>query len=473
MSVPLLFGALSSCAPSVRLNQPDVRLPASFETAPAPAPIPAAPLDTWWRDFHDPQLTSLVSTALARSTTIRLAYARIDEARAQRRQTRAGTLPSGGLSGSATERGSEAVWGSGVSQNGSESYQANFSPSWEIDLFGRLATIRKRADLDNAASTLDFYGVRLALAADVATALFRARSLAVQLDDAGEALRIARDLAKTADLGLAHGLTSGQDVARLQASVASNAAEVSRLAAALQSSKRSLLILVGTPDAPTESLEIERILDAPPAVPAFTPGMLLTRRPDVLAAEIDVQSAAATVKISRLALFPQFSIQAGAGLSATGGSNSGGTGIWSLIAGFAAPVLDRARLLAAMRVSEARGQQAIISYERAVQTAFGEAENALTSVAADERRTAELERAASSARTAFDAARKGYAAGLTDLTTLLQTEQTWRQNRSAFSSAKAALLVDTVNAIRAFGGGWNPDAQTTPEQQRPDTSGNP
>lgn len=461
-----LFGA-ASCAPSVRLPSASVGLPAEFERIPAPTGSEAVSLDRWWEQFGDSQLAGLVATALERSTTARLAYARIAEARAVRNQARASTLPSGSLSGTVTEQGSGSLWGNGLGQNASTAFQANFSPSWEIDLFGRLAATRDRADLDYRSSALDFYGTRLALAGDVAASLFQARYLAVQLDNARETLRIAGELAATAELGFARGLTSGQDAARLRADRASGEAEVVRLEAELRAAKRSLLILIGEPDRTTDSLPIEARLAPPPALPAATPGLILTRRPDVRGAEADLAAAARTVQIDRLALFPRFTLQPGLGLSAAAGA---GTGLWSLAAGVAVPILDRARLLAALRISEARGQQAVIGYERAVQTAFGEAENALTRVEAGSRRVVQLEQAESQSRYAFEAARRGYAAGLTDLTTLLQSERTWRQNRATLNAGRFALLSDTVAAIRALGGGWDPQADLGPAAVLPATT---
>jgi NodT family efflux transporter outer membrane factor (OMF) lipoprotein len=464
---------VAGCAPSVHLAPADTHLPPAFEAPATTGTGDAFVLDHWWEDFRDPQLNHLVSIALERSTTIRLAYARIAEARAMRGETRASTLPTGNLSASATGQGSERLWGSDLSQEGHASYQASFSPSWELDLFGRLAAIRTRADLDFQSSALDFYGARLALAGDVAGGLFQARFLATQLADARDSLVIAQDLARSGALGREHGLFSDQDAAQLDADVASGEAEVTRLEAELRAAKRSLLILTGDATAATDTLAIAPRLDAPPPLPDLAPGTLLMRRPDVRGAEIALQSAIETIKIDRLALFPRFSVAPGVGLSATGDSAGGGTGLWSLVAGLTVPVLDRARLLAGLRVSEARGQQAVISYERAVQAAFGEAENALTRVAAGSRRIVQLERATARAKAAFDAARGGYAAGLTELTTLLQTERIWLQNRSVLSAARFALLSDTVTAVRALGGGWNPEASLDPHAPIPAASDTP
>ncbi len=459
--------AAAGCAPAVHLPPAEVGLPPAFERPPAPASAPAGEalaLDRWWEQFGDAQLTSLIATALERSTTARLAYARMAEARATRSQARAATLPSGSLTGTATEQGSGRLWGTGVDQDPNASFQGTFYPSWEIDLFGRLAATRTRADLDYRSSALDFYGTRLALAGDVAAGLFQARYLAVQLDNARETLRIASELAATGELGLARGLTSGQDAARLRADRASGEAEVVRLEGELRAAKRSLLILIGEPTAATDTLAIEPTLSPPPALPAATPGLILTRRPDVRGAEADLAAAAQTVKIDRLALFPRLTLQPGLGLTAAAG---GGTGLWSLAAGLPVPILDRARLLAALRISEARGRQAVITYERTVQTAFGEAENALTRVEAGTRRVGQLDQAARQSRYAFDAARRGYAAGLTDLTTLLQSERTWQQNRATLDAGRFALLSDTVTAIRALGGGWDPQADLGPDAVLP------
>lgn len=451
--------ALAGCAPPVRISRPVTTLPQQFE-APAATPAESVDLDRWWLAFNDPQLTGLIDSALDRSTTARLALTRLEQARAVRSLARAGTLPSGSLSASATEQGSEHLWGTGMSSPGQEGYSVNFLPSWELDLFGRLSAIREQADVDREAATYDFHAARLALAADVASSLFQARGTAVDLDTARQTREISARLAQTARIGFDRGLTSGQDLARLEADAASSAAEVTRLEAELQAAKRSLLILVGTPDAPTQSLDIAAALEAPPQLPAVTPGILLARRPDVLSAGLALQSAILDARIDRLALFPRFAISPGLGLTANGSPGAGGTGIWSLAANLTMPILDRARLLAQFRLSEARGEEAVVNYEKAVQTAFGEAENALVRLQAARARMSQLEEAEERSRTAYEIATRGYRAGLTDLTTLLQTQRTWLQARAARNQGRLALLTGTVTTVRALGGGWTGDGQT-------------
>lgn len=458
----------------MHISRPDTVLPPRFEAGPAAASpagqADALELDRWWLAFGDAQLSGLIDSALARSTTARLAVARLQEARATRSVTRAGTFPSGSLSGNATEQGTEHLWGNGITAPGQESYALNLFPSWELDLFGRLSTIRKQADTDRAAATYDFHAARLALAADVATSLFQARGTAVDLQNARDTRDLTANLARNARTGVDRGLTSGQDLARLDADAASSAAEVTRLEGELQAAKRSLLILAGTPDAPTTSLDIAASLTPAPALPDVTPGLLLARRPDVLSAGLKFQSAVLGAKVDRLALFPRFSIQPGVGLSADGALGSGGMGIWSIAGNLALPILDRTRLLAQFRLSEARGEEAVVNYEKAVQTAFGESENALVRLKAARGREDQLIRAEDRSRTAYELAAKGYRAGLTDLTTLLQTQRTWIQARSTLNQGRLAVLTGTVTTVRALGGGWSQNG-AGPDAAIPNSNG--
>jgi NodT family efflux transporter outer membrane factor (OMF) lipoprotein len=464
-SLLLLCAALSGCAPSVELARPKLALPNRFEAAPDAAT--SETLDRWWDRFADPQLSALVDEALAYSTDARSAYFRLREARAIRDQSLSQRQPTGSLSGSAKVQDGSQLSGVDLlgSTTRSDSQSLGFSPSWELDLFGRLAAIGVGAQASYAAAAYDYHAARLSLAADVASALFNARGLAVQRDDAQEVLRIAEELSRASELGRAHGLIAAGETARLEGDVATARAELTRIETALRNAKRSLLVLVGRPDAPTGSLPIEARLDTPPTVPPLLPGTLLTRRPDVLAAQTRLSAAASAVQVDRLALFPRFTLQGSGSISRTSGALGGIASLWSLGAGLSLPVLDRTRLMAQLRATQAQGEQAVVSYEAAVQAAFRDADIALALVGADRMRLTDLARAEERARFAFSTGRKGYEAGLTDLTTLLQSEQTWRAARRALTTSRTQALNNIVSAFRTLGGGWNPDVPATAPDQ--------
>jgi outer membrane protein TolC len=136
---------------------------------------------------------------------------------------------------------------------------------------------------------------------------------------------------------------------------------------------------------------------------------------------------------------------------------------WSIGANATQPVLDIPQLLAELRAQNARTEQAVIAYEKAVQTAFGEAEGALVRLDADRRRLNLLTQGEVRAGRAYKASRIGYDRGLSDLETTLNAERSWRAARTQLTSAQVQALRQTVQAYKALGGGWS--AQTFPSRR--------
>jgi outer membrane protein TolC len=203
----------------------------------------------------------------------------------------------------------------------------------------------------------------------------------------------------------------------------------------------------------------------------MVPGELLERRPDVREAEKRLRVAIAQLEVDRINLFPKFTLMPGVGITRTSTNSFTGfdtTGAptfgevtqtianWSLGVGVGVPILDRPRLLATLKASGARAEQAVIGYESAVQTAYGEAENALSGLKAERERVTLLTAGERSARAAYEAAQVRYNAGLIDVTTLLSAEQNWRAARSQATAARSQALRRSVQAFKALGGGWSP-----------------
>lgn len=468
-STAVIVGAgLSACTTPAR--QVDARLPTAYE-APAGVALPSQTLDQWWTSFDDPVLNNLVETALAQSPDARMAAARLDEARAVRQgQVRQIYIPQTPLVGSATRTDTNIIDQSGTggfTQGGvSKSYAANFDVSWELDLIGRRGAARRVVDNDLAAARFAYEGARAALAANVAQSYFEARGLAVQLEDAQQSARIAKSLYGVSAERGRRGLSATSEGERSAAELAQAEAQVAALEAELQASRRSLLILVGKGVDPLASLPVEPVLAKAPAVPAAAPADLLARRPDVREAAARLASAAGNLNISELALFPTLTLQPGIGIQkqispsflAAGSTTSTTSSAWSLGANLSVPVLNIPKLMSDIKASGARVEQAAITYEQTVQKAFGETENALVQQAADERRVTLLAAGERRAASAYEASRKGYAAGLTDLTTALQAEQSWRGARTALTGARTQALQRAVQTYKALGGGWSPQA---------------
>jgi outer membrane protein TolC len=130
------------------------------------------------------------------------------------------------------------------------------------------------------------------------------------------------------------------------------------------------------------------------------------------------------------------------------------TGYWAYGLGVQQPVLDIPRLLEDAKAQSARTEEAVIAYEKAVQTAYGDAENALVRLNSDEVRVKFLEDGEARAGRAYQAAKIRYERGIDDLTTALSAENTWRADRAALTSGRVQALRQAVQVYKALGGGW-------------------
>ncbi len=463
---------LAACASPRAADQ---GLPGTYE-APATA-VAAAPvaLDRWWTAFEDAELNRLVDQALASSTDVRLAAARLQEARATRAATIASLLPSGDAKGSARRTETRQLSGTvvnipGFATNGvSESYSANFDVSWEIDLFGRIFAAARAASADAAASRFAYEGVRASMAAQVADAYFQARGLAIQLEDARETARIQRSLYDLVAARARIGIVATSDPDRIAGELAQADARAASLEAELQVQRRLLLVLAGRTMEPTTAVDTPATVAALPAVPASLPSELLARRPDVREAQMRLKTAAGLQDVAALSFFPTFTLSPGLGWSKTIQPGFSSTSQhWSIGGMVTQPVLSIPRLLAELKAENARTEQAVIGYEKALQTAFQEAEAALVRLDADRRGVTLLVDGEARAARAYNASRIGYDRGLTDLQSALSAEQTWRNTRTQLTAAQVQALRRTVQAYKALGGGWSP-SQPPPMPPRPKT----
>jgi len=464
------------CAVGPKVPAPVVTLPVAYEARPAQAT--AVGVDRWWALYGDPQLASLVEEALAHAPDARIADARLEEAFAVRSQALAAYGPQGGLQSSAGYIDTKALAGPppvnipgvgtlSLTNSGSVTeYGAGaVNPSgpgwtWELDVFGRRRAARNEANGDLAAAVFDDAAARADLAADVADHLFEARGLALQLEDARRTAAIDRQLAGAVRAKDEGGVAAAPDLDQAESEAAQAEAEAARLTGELQADRRALLVLLGRGGDAAATLEVAAEAGAPPAAPASVPGELLERRPDVREAAARIAPAAGKLKLDELALFPTFTLQPGINVSS---ALSLGlpltTASWSAGVGLYQPLFEIPRLRAEIRAQGARADQAVIAYEKAVQTAYGEAESDLGRLQAAEARLPLLEVAERRGRAAFEASRARYAAGVDDFTQLLVAEKTWRAASAALSGAEIDALRQSVLAFKALGGGWSPVGQ--------------
>jgi multidrug efflux system outer membrane protein len=476
LAVPLAVLACLALGACAHVRQPDTSLPIAFEGARGPAdraPAGAIDLDRWWLGFKDPQLTGLIDQALARNPDAKTAAARLAEARASRIESLTHYLPQGDVSGSTRRTDTHQLAGTvfnfpGFSSSGvSDASAVNLNVSWEVDLFGRLFATSKAVNGDLAAARFDYEGARASLAANVADAYFQARGLAIQLGDARETQRIEQELYDSATKRAEVGIAATSDADRVAGDLAQAKAQAEALDAQLQVQRRTLLILAGRIVEPTANIAVEpKVGDLPP-VPATLPSDLLKRRPDVREASARLAAATGRSQLDVLSFLPtldwtpglawQKQSQPGFSVTAQSVINGGA---------FTQPLLSIPKLLAELKAQDARSEQAVIAYEKAVQTAFADSEGALVNLDADRRRVALLTEGEARAARGYRAAKLGYDRGLTDLQTTLSTEQSWRATRSQLTAAEVQAARRTIQVYKALGGGWPAERFPSDKQAR-------
>jgi NodT family efflux transporter outer membrane factor (OMF) lipoprotein len=436
-----------------------------------PALAPAA-LDRWWRLFGDDTLDALEDEAFRTAPDALTAAARLMEARETRGAQVAATFPMGSITGNASHQQSYPLGvpaddlnpTSGVT----EQANGNFNVSWELDLFGRLATQRRIAKADAAEARFNVEGTLASLAANVADQYFLAQGLVLQLDDARQTLRIDNDLLRISQRKAAAGAGPPNDIDRVGAQASQAQSQVTNLQAQLDDARRQLLILVGRDLRRVDDLALTGATPEVPDLPHALPSELLARRPDIRQAEYQLQAQIGAAHLAHMAIFPTFTLLPGLGLSSVSApgvafippttliteQQTTTTGFWTIAGGVSQPTLDIPKLLFQAKAEDARSRQAAIAYQSTVRTAFGEAQNALTDVVAGERAVNQLTESEARAHRAYDGIRRGYDQGLDDLTTTLTEEQSWRTIHLALTVRRVQTLRSAVQSYKALGGGW-------------------
>ena len=420
--------------------------------------MPAAtgePAAAFWRGFADPVLDALIADAVGANADVRLAQARLREARALAGEADANRLPSVAL-GAGAGRGNEL----GLPIDNYLTASGGFN--WELDFFGRARRASEAAAAQVQAGEAGVLAAQRLVGAEVATQYLGLRALQQRLVVAQESLVNQRETQRIvrarADLGRGTPL----DVARANALVESTEASLPALQGAIERSALRIATLAGrTPRATLALLAEAKPLPSLPAVgaealAAGTPQGLLERRPDIRVAERQLAAATASVGVARADLYPRISLVGLLGFTSTRAAelfDSAGRNT-NLGASLSWTALDFGRVRNRIGASEARAQAALVQWEQTVQLALEETEGALSQYTRSVQQSARLENAARESAEAARLARVRYEAGAADLLTVLDAERTALAARDALVQSQQGSLAALVAVYRALGGGW-------------------
>jgi len=460
--------AAVGCAVGPHYKPPRVQVPPAWNEAPGEAAQAGrASLSRWWMEFHDRTLESLISRAVEGNLDLKIAAARIREARAARGIAASAALPQVGVGAAyARTSRSEAVppfeAARGVSSpfgpREQNTFEAGFDASWEIDVFGGVKRDREAALAQVQASEEARRDVLVTLFADVARNYTELRAAQQRLEILDETLRAQRDTLDLVRARFEAGLSAGLDVSRAEGLLAATAADRPILERLAKQAIHRLGVLLGRdPGSLLAELGAARpIPPLPPEVPLTLPSELLSRRPDLRRAERELAAATARIGVARADLFPRFSIVGSFGRLSEDASTltSGSSQFWGVLPGVRWPILSGGRIRANIRVQTERQEQALRQHELAILIALEEVENALLAYSRERLREQSLQEALVANRRALDLAMERYTSGLESFLSVLDAQRTVYSTEDQWVQSQRNVVVSLIAVYKALGGGW-------------------
>lgn len=443
---------LSACTVGPDYQRPVVTAPETWRSPAAEAAVDLA----WWEEFQDPALRDLIREALESSHDLRIAVARVDQARALAGITRADQFPSVNAGASASRnRVSDTTEPRGFGGE-SNRFAVAADLSFELDLWGRLRRATEAARAELLATEEARNVVQLTLVSDVANAYLHLRHLDLELETTRRNVASRRDSLRIVRDRFDAGLTSALDLHQAEAGLAATAARVPELERLIAQTENQLSILVGVPP---RAIVRGRPLNAQaalPEIPAGLPSDLLERRPDIRLAEAALVAANARIGVAKAEYFPRISLTGLLGVESADLSDlfQSGSRILGIGAGLAQPVFNGGRIRNNLDFAEARQREAVAVYEQTIYQSFRDVEDALVAHRKSRESLAEQSVAVRASREALDVADSRYRSGLTTYLDVLDAQRTLLAAEVEESRVLLQQLVSIVQLYRALGGGW-------------------
>jgi multidrug efflux system outer membrane protein len=454
---------VSGCAVGPNYHPPHISAPTAWSSPLAGGETngPVALAD-WWKNFGDTNLDALMTQAVRSNLDLRIAEARVREARAERAVAAGGWWPS--LGGSAVY--SRNRW----SQNNFPPlppgvpldynlYNAGFDAAWELDLFGGTRRAVEAANAEVGAAEYNRRDVLISLLAEVARNYLEARGFQQRLAITRQNIQVQTEILDLTRSRFQHGLSSDLDVQQAAALLNATEAQVPSLKTGFQASVHHLAVLLGQPPGAllNEMAAEKPIPVTPPVVPVGLPSDLLERRPDIQRAERELAAATARIGVATADLFPKFSLTGVLGVESVSAGNwfDAASRYWTAGPTLQWNIFQAGRLRANIRVQTARQEQALDAYQKTVLTALEEAENALVAYAQEQVRRRSLWNSVQADQRALELARQLYRSGLTDFLRVLESERSLYAAQDALVQSDQTISLDLVQLYKALGGGWS------------------
>ena len=465
----LLISTMFTCGCMVGPNyrRPKVDVPVTYRGAPPqeagqiqPNPIPAQSVDPsfgeqkWWEVFQDPQLQELIRTALTQNYDVQIAAARILEAQAQLGITRADQLPAVGAGAGAFNN--RYVRQKPLPEFETDATSVRASMAWELDFWGKYRRATEAARANLLATEWARRAVINRLASDVAAAYFQLRAYDLQLEISRRTLASRQDSLKLTQTLASGGAANMVDVRQAEQLVAVAAESIPELERRIQQTENLISTLLGNNPGPIA--RGMKLTEQPhlPEVPPGIPSRLLERRPDIRAAEAQLVAANAQIGVARAAYFPQITLTANSGFQSSALTSlfTGPAGFWSFGGSLAQPIFEGGRIRSGVRLSEARKEELVLTYQQTIQQAFRGVSDALVGYQKSHEFRQHQEELVVAAQDAARLSGLRYHGGASSYLEVLTNETNAFQAELGLAQAQLSELNWLVEIYRNLGGGW-------------------
>ena len=450
----------SACAVGPNYQRPDLKVPDRYRFSADGAADAALGEMPWWDLYQDAHLRDLVRIALTENADVRIAAARVEEARALAGSARLQLLPQvSAQAGAQRAKISLDQLKAGQARFGNV-FDVEGTAAYELDFWGRLRRLDQASRADLLASEYAKRAVQVSLVSDVASTYFEMVTLKRELAISHRTVDTRLKLVELTKAKHERGVISGLDVAAAEAQLAVARVAIPQQELALARAEHHLSVLLGRYPQSFDIPESDLTATISPVPPAGLPASLLERRPDVQQSEAQLVAANARLGAAKAALFPTLSLTGAFGGISTDLSRlfTPETAAWSVSAGLLQPLLDPQRSLYQKRAADARRQQALNGYAQTVQRALQEVADALIS----RTKQAEIE---SAQRDQVDALRRAstiaharYDVGTASYVDVTNADRDLFTSELALVTANQDSLLATVQLYRALGGGWQPES---------------
>ncbi len=417
----------------------------------------------WWRNFGDDVLNDLIDEALANNKNVKIAAANIENAIGLLIQIRSPLFPQIGYQGTVSRtRTSETLASFQLPfplpinfPNPTTTWQAVFTGSWEIDIWGKTRRLIEAAQANVYASVEARQGIISSLVSSVANTYFQLRSLDGQLYISIKTLKSYAESVTYFETQFKYGQTSQMTVVQAQTQYEIAAAKIPALKSQIAQTENALSVLLGSN--PKEITRGKRIDDFElPPVPADLPSELLCQRPDIMQAEQELIAANAQIGAAKALYFPSLSLTGyyGNATSELHKLFTGPSRIWNYTGSITGPIFTAGAVYGQVFQAEAQQKAALHAYEQTIINAFAEVESALVNHTMLIDQLDAQKKLVIASGEYVRLATLQYKGGYAPYFIVIQAQEQFFPAELAWVQTQQQLLSAMVSIYQSMGGGW-------------------